>query len=159
MIAPGLGEGRRMRKRGGLAFLGGVALLLGGCITLMAPYDEKIDDMATGLQREVGSEIELLRGADKPDCLYPANAAFYRSARVDVSALGVRATAHEMNAQTITQIEDLRGALNDMEALHKIATQANRCMRPEEFSDIGRAFDQITGAIIKLEVAKKRGRP
>ena len=148
-----------MRGRGGLACLGGIALLLSGCVTLMAPYDEKIDDMATGLQREVGSEIELLRDAGKPDCLYPNHAAFYRQARVDVSALAVRASAHEMNAQTITQIGDLRGALSDMEALHKIATQANRCMRPEEFSDISRGFDQITGAIVKLEIAKKRGRP
>jgi len=144
---------------GRLACLGICAALLGGCVTFMAPYDEKIDDMATGLQREVSSEIELLRGAEKPDCLYPNHAAFYRQARVDVSALGVRAAAHEMNAQTIKQIEDLSGALTDMEKLHKIATQANRCMQPEEFSDINRAFDQITGAIIKLEIAKKRGKP
>ena len=134
-------------------------LLLGGCVTFMAPYDEKIDDMATGLQREVRAEIEALRGAEKPDCLYPAHAGFYRQARVDVSALSVRAAAHDMNAQTIAQIDDLSGALNDLEALHKIATQANRCMRSDEFSDINRGFDQITGAIIKLELAKKRGKP
>ena len=78
---------------------------------------------------------------------------------LDVSALSVRASAHDMNAQTIAQIDDLNGALNDLEALHKIATQANRCMRPAEFSDINRGFDQITGAIIKLELAKKRGKP
>jgi hypothetical protein len=139
--------------------LGGLALLLGGCVTLMAPYDDRIDDMATDLQREVSAEIELLSDAEKPDCLYPNHAAFYRQARVDVGALDVRAAAHEMNAQTITQIEDLRVSLNDLEKLHKIATQADRCMRPEEFSDIRRGFDQITGAIIKLEIAKKRGRP
>ena len=134
-------------------------MLLGACVTLVAPYDEKIDDMATTLQREVSVEIETLSGAEKPDCLYPNHVSFYRDARVDVAALAVRAEAHEMNAQTIRQIEDLRGALDDLEALHKIATQANRCMRPDEFSDIRRGFDQITGAIIKLEIAKKRGRP
>ena len=46
----------------------------------MAPYDEKIDDMATALQREVSAEIEALSGADRPDCLYPNHAAFYRPA-------------------------------------------------------------------------------
>ena len=148
-----------MRGRDRLALLGGCLLLLGGCVTLMAPYDEKIDDMATGLQREISTEIEALRGAEKPDCLYPGHAGFYRQARVDVSALSVRASAHEMNAQTIAQIDALAGALDDLEALHKIATRADRCMRPDEFSDVKRGFDQITGAIIKLEVAKKRGRP
>jgi hypothetical protein len=135
------------------------ALLLSACITLVAPYDEKIDDMATGLQRDISTEIETLREAEKPDCFYPSHAAFYRLARVDISALAVRAGAHEMNSQTIRQIEDLRGALDDLEQLHKLATKADRCMRPDEFSDIGRGFDQITGAIVKLEIAKKRGRP
>jgi hypothetical protein len=148
-----------MRGWSRLALLGCGVALLSGCVTLMAPYDEKIDDMATGLQREVSAEIEALRDADKPDCLYPNHAGFYRQARVDVRALSVRAAAHELNAQTIAQIEDLSGALNDLEALHKIATQANRCMRSDEFSDINRGFDQITGAIIKLELAKKRGEP
>ncbi len=137
----------------------GASLLLAGCVTLVAPYDEKIDDMATTLQREVSTEIETLSGAEKPDCLYPNHAEFYRTARVDVSALAVRAAAHDMNAQTIQQIADLKGALDDMEKLHQIATQANRCMKPVEFSDIQRGFDQITGAIVRLEIAKKRGQP
>jgi hypothetical protein len=137
----------------------GGALLLSACVTLVAPYDGKIDDLASTLQREVSVEVETLSEAEKPDCLYPNHAAFYRNARVDVDALAVRAAAHEMNAQTIQQVEDLKGALDDLEALHKIATQANRCMKPAEFSDIRRGFDQITGAIIKLEIAKKRGTP
>jgi hypothetical protein len=142
-----------------LAVILGGALALSGCVTLVAPYDEKIDDMATALQREVSMEIETLSSQDKPDCLYPAHLVFYRTVRVDVSALAVRANAHAMNAQTIQQIEDLRGALNDVEKLHQLATRENRCMRPGEFSDIGRAFDQITGAIVRLEIAKKRGAP
>jgi outer membrane murein-binding lipoprotein Lpp len=142
-----------------LSLAAGAALMLSACVTFVAPYDEKIDDMATSLQRGISTEIESLSGADRPDCLYPNHAAFYRAARVDVSALEVRAQAHDLNSQTIRQIEDLNGALNDMEALHKIATQANRCMKPSEFSDIRRAFDQITGAIIRLEIAKKRAKP
>jgi hypothetical protein len=142
-----------------LPFVACAALLLGACVTFVAPYDPQIDDMATSLQREISTEIEALSGADRPDCLYPNHAAFYQAARVDISALDVRAQAHDLNSQTIRQIEDLNGAINDMEALHKIATQANRCMKPAEFSDIRRGFDQITGAIIRLELAKKRGKP
>ncbi|HEY1606814.1 MAG TPA: hypothetical protein VGF77_14575 [Allosphingosinicella sp.] len=148
-----------MGKYRALPFLAAASLALSGCVTLVSNYDEKIDDMATGLQREIGMEIETLGSQDKPDCLYPNHIAFYRAARVDVSALAVRASAHELNSQTIQQIEDLKGALDDLEKLHQIATRADRCMRPEEFSDIQRGFDQISGAIIRLELAKKRGRP
>jgi hypothetical protein len=134
------------------------SLSLTACVTLMAPYDDKIDEMATSLQRKVSTEIETLSGAEKPACLYPNHAAFYDEARVDVSALALRANAHEMNRQTIAQIEDLRGALDSWEGLHKLATARERCMQPAEFSPLQRGFDQITGAIVKLEIAKKRGK-
>ena len=141
------------------SLVAGAALLLGGCVSFMAPYDEKIDEQATALQREISTEIETLSVSENPDCLYPKHVGFYVQAKVDVSALAVRAQAHDLNSQTIRQIEDLNGALNDMEALHRLATKADRCMKPAEFSDIRRGFDQITGAIIKLELAKMRGKP
>ena len=135
------------------------ALALSACVTFVAPYDEKIDDMATGLQREISMEIETLATQDKPDCLYPNHVDFYRNAKVDVSALAVRAGAHDMNSQTIQQIQELTGALEDLEKLHQLTTQENRCMKPAEFFPIRRGFDQITGAIVRLEIAKKRGKP
>ena len=53
------------------------ALALTGCVTFVAPYDEKIDDMATNLQREISMEIETLSTQERPDCLYPNHIAFY----------------------------------------------------------------------------------
>lgn len=140
-------------------FAAGAALALSACVTLVAPYDQKIDDMATGLQREISTEIETLSTQDKPDCLYPNHVAFYRNVRVDISALAVRAAAHDMNSQTIQQIEALRTALDDLEKIHQHDTQQNRCIRPDTFFPIRRAFDQITIAIVRLEIAKKRGQP
>ena len=137
----------------------GAAFGLSACVTLVAPYDQKIDDMATGLQREISLEVETLSSQDKPDCLYPGHVAFYRNARVDVSALAVRAAAHDMNSQTIQQIEALRTALDDLEKIHQHDTQQNRCIRADALSPIRRAFDQITVAIVRLEIAKKRGKP
>lgn len=137
----------------------GAAFALSACVTLAAPYDQKIDDMATGLQREISLEIETLSTQDKPDCLYPNHVAFYRNARVDISALAVRAAAHDMNSETIQQIEDLRAALDDLEKIHQHDTQQNRCIAAAAFSPIRRAFDQITVAIVRLEIAKKRGQP
>ena len=134
------------------------AFALSGCVTLVAPYDDQIDGMATNLQHDISAEIETLSRAEKPACLYPNHVEFYKKANADVSALGVRARAHELNSLTIGQVDALDGALDDLESLHKLATTSDRCMEAREFSDIQRAFDSITGAIVKLEIAKKRGK-
>ncbi|HEX8621386.1 MAG TPA: hypothetical protein VF718_05385 [Allosphingosinicella sp.] len=135
-------------------------VLLSGCITLMSPYDEKFDQLASDLQRKVSTQIEAIDGADAPDCLYASNKAFYDDARVDASALAVRAASHELNSETIRQVEALTDSINTFEELHKSASNATpaRCMSSMELSPIRRAFDQTLGAIIKLEVAKKRGK-
>lgn len=134
-----------------------LCLLLSGCITLLAPYDDKFDQMATDLQRKVATHIEALDGSDMPDCLYAAHAAFYDAARVDVSALAVRANAHALNAPTIAQIDSLKVSIDDFEKIHQLASRKPRCLGSDELAPLRRAFDQILGAILKLEFAKKRG--
>jgi len=136
-----------------------IAISLSSCVTLMAPYDEKIDEMTTSLQRKISTELESLSAAQSPDCLYPNHASFYRDARVDLSALEVRAEAHQLNDLTIGQIRELRGALDDLDKLHQHASAASRCMQANEFPDLQRGINQITTAIVKLELAKKRGQP
>jgi len=142
--------------RSALAF---IAISLSSCVTLMAPYDEKIDEMTTSLQRKISTELESLSAAQSPDCLYPNHASFYREVRVDLSALEVRAEAHQLNDLTIGQIRELRGALDDLDKLHQHASAASRCMQANEFPDLQRGINQITTAIVKLELAKKRGQP
>src|SRR4051812_22254782 len=137
-----------------------IALGLSSCVTLMAPYDEKIDEMTTSLQRKISTELESLSAAQSPDCLYPNHASFYRDVRVDLSALEVRAEAHELNDLTIGQIQEFRGAIDALEKLHRHASNTGdtgRCMQANEFPDVQRGINQITAAIVKLELAKKRG--
>ena len=134
--------------------------LLSACVTLMAPYDDKFDQMASDLQRKVSTHIESIDGAGTPDCLYVNHKAFYDDARVDASALAVRAASHELNSETIRQVEALTDSINTFEQLHMAASNAPtpRCMGSLELSPIRRAFDQTLGAIMKLEIAKKRGK-
>jgi hypothetical protein len=134
------------------------AAMLAACVTLLAPYDDKFDTMATELQRKVSTHIEALDGAVAPDCLYANHTAFYDEARVDVSALAVRANSHDLNAPTIGQVESLRSSLDDFEKLHQLASARPRCLSSAEMSPIRRAFDSILAAILKLEMAKKRGK-
>ena len=143
-------------RRSALVF---IAISLSSCVTLMAPYDEKIDEMTTSLQRKISTELESLSAAQSPDCLYPNHAAFYCDVRVDLSALEVRAEAHQLNDLTIGQIRELRGAIDDLDKLHQRASSKPRCMQASEFPDLQRGINQITTAIVKLELAKKRGQP
>ncbi|HEX8572819.1 MAG TPA: hypothetical protein VF759_08715 [Allosphingosinicella sp.] len=137
-----------------------LCLLLSACVTLMAPYDDKFDQMASDLQKSVSTHIEAIDGAGLPDCLYANHKAFYDDARVDASGLAVRAASHELNSETIRQVEALTGSINDFEQLHMLASNAStpRCLGSMELSPIRRAFDQTLGAIMKLEIAKKRGK-
>lgn len=137
-----------------------LCVLLSACVTLMSPYDEKFDQLASDLQKKVSTHVEAIDGAGAPDCLYANHKAFYDDARVDASALAVRASSHELNSETIRQVETLTDSINTFEQLHMSASNAPtpRCMGSMELSPIRRAFDQTLGAIIKLEVAKKRGK-
>jgi hypothetical protein len=145
-------------KRNGFFLASAGAALLAGCVTLIAPYDAKIDDMATSLQRKIRTEIETLAASSKPDCLYQNHVSFYRDVRVDLSALSVRAAAHAQNELTIGQVTEATGALADLEALDVKKAARGECIGPDELQPIGRAFDSMTGAIVKLEMAKKRGK-
>ena len=141
------------------SFLLAACVALNGCVTLIAPYDDKFDQQATDLQRKVSTHIEALDGAEMPACLHTNHKGFYDEARVDASALSVRANSHELNAQTLGQVDALRSSIDTFESLHKLASEATpaRCLSGRELSPIRRALDQTLGAIMKLELAKKRG--
>ena len=135
-----------------------VALLpLAACVTLMAPYDEKTDEMATALQRKVSEHFETLEGSQSPACLHQNFVQFYDGLRVDASALDVRARALDMNSQTQIQAAELMSMINNFEALHKLDSARGDCLSSDELSPLRRGFDSAVGAILKLEVAKKRG--
>jgi len=138
----------------------GCLVFLVGCVTLVAPYDDKFDQMATDMQRMVSAHVEALDGAGMPDCLYANHKDFYDAARVDASALAVRAASHDLNSETVAQVDALTDSINTFEQLHVLASNAPtpRCLSARELSPIRRGFDQTLGAIIKLEVAKKRGK-
>lgn len=133
-------------------------LLLTACITLIAPYDEKTDTMASALQRKLSEHFEALDGAQAPACFHSNYVGFYDDVRVDVSALDLRVRSFDLNAQTAAQTAELGSMVNKLEALHKIASRKNECLSSAEVSPVRRAFDSAFSAILKLELAKKRGK-
>lgn len=127
---------------------------LAGCtsIRLIGDYDEQIDTSVTEFQRNIETFLTgLERNADKPEGKYDANVKFYDEARVDLSAIRVRATAIPKNDITIKQVDLLIDSLGKLEQLHK------QGIPREQIPPLRSAFNVSCTAILKLELAKRRG--
>ena len=133
-----------------------LVLLLGlsACtVKLVSSYDEATDRAVTQLQRQVETflvDLGAKQGSQK--CAYDNHKAFYREVKVDVSALRVRAAAIAQNELTVEQLRLLDDSLNKLEQLHKIG-----CPSTEQLNALRTAFNSSFTAILKLELAKKRG--
>ncbi len=125
-----------------------------GCsIKLISDYDEATDKAVTQLQRKVdGFLVDMQRKAGTPEAEYAKHAQFYDEARVDIDAIRVRAQAIPKNDITVEQIKIVQDSFDKLEQLHKLGFSS-----PEEIAPLRSAFDTSFTAILKLELAKKRG--
>lgn len=131
-----------------------VSLSVSACtLKLVSSYDEVTDKAVTDLQRKVETFLVTL-GAEqgRPACAYSNYQTFYREAEVDVSAIRVRAAAIPQNELTVEQLRLLDDSLDKLKRLHQIA-----CPSAEQLKALQTAFNASFTAILKLELAKKRG--
>lgn len=145
------------RPREFAATLLAVALLLltgaFGCgpVTLIAPYDQKIDDGVTNLQKstaEFFTKIERQGGSNRED--YKNHTKFYDDAKVTLSGLSVRANAFTNNNLTTAQLVVLNEQFSDLEQTHmKIG------ISKEAVPEYEKALNRTFTAILTLEIAKK----
>lgn len=145
------------RRRGLLPCIALLSLLLSqsvGCtVRLIADYDEQTDASITELQRKVETFLTRLeRSAGRPEASHAANVGFYDEMRVALSSIEVRAAAIPRNEITRQQLSLLRDSLNTLEELHKTGIST------EQVQPLRTAFNTSFGAILKLELAKKRGK-
>jgi hypothetical protein len=132
-----------------------MVLVFSGCSTirLVADYDEQTDVAVTQFQRTVETFLTSLeRNMGKDEASYESNVKFYDEARVDLSAIRLRAAAMPDNELTIQQLDLLSGTLGNLEKLHKLGIDAN------DIPPVRTAFNVSCTAILKLELAKKRGK-
>lgn len=133
---------------------------LSGCtLKLISSYDEETDKSVTALQRKVETFLVRLEGLDgSPECAYDHHKAFYAGARVEVSAIQVRAAAMPENDITTQQVKLLSESLGTLEKIHKGKLRKGRnCFSVEEIQPLRENFNASFTAILKLELAKKRG--
>ena len=122
-------------------------------ITVISAYDEQIDHSATELQKRMDAFLTML--ADKagtPDAEYEANKSFYSDYGVDLRSVKVRALSQPKNKITVQQLDLMSESLESLRKAHQDAPIA-----PEAAATIRELFNQGWGAIITLELAKKRG--
>jgi hypothetical protein len=132
-----------------------LCLPLAGCtrITLISAYDEQIDHSASELQQRMDAFLTML--ADKegtPEASYEANRDFYSDYAVGIRAVKVRALAQPKNSITVQQLDLMSNSLEELRKAHEDAPISAEAV--PTFRDL---FNQAWGAIIALELAKKRG--
>ena len=129
-----------------------LGLLVSGCsIRLIAEYDQKIDDSVTALQKKTETFlIKLERTCQKPEGEYSNHISFYDEAKVELSALQVRADAIALNELTSVELKDLQDSFEKMEEQHKLG------FTPIVVAKTRDILNTHFTAILKLEVAKKR---
>jgi hypothetical protein len=125
-------------------------------VRLVSEYDEITDKSATEMQHKVDQFLlKMETAAGTVAGGYDANAATYDELQADVDGLRVRATAVPNNRFTLEQIDALDRTLADLRKLHKLEGAKGL---PSALAEPSRsAFTSIFTAIIKLELAKKRG--
>ncbi len=122
-------------------------------VKLISSYDEKTDNAVTELHKKVETFFVTLESQEGlPECKYENHQDFYRDVKVSISAIEVRARAIPKNELTIEQIELLNDSLYKLEQLHKID-----CLTAELIKPLRILFNTSFTAILKLELAKKRG--
>jgi len=129
-------------------------LLLSGCtVKLISSYDEKTDNAVSALQKDVTLFfITVQSQAGLPECVYSNHLSFYQLANVDLSAIAVRTKAIAANDITVEQVALLQDSLSMLEQLHQLG-----CFSPAQVASLRSSFDSSITAILKLELAKKRG--
>lgn len=131
-----------------------VLFALSSCsIKLISSYDEKTDNSVTQLQKEVETFFVTIEGqVGLPECSHENYKKFYQDSKVTISAIEVRAKAIPKNKITIEQIGLLKDSFDKLEKLHKL-----ECFSVDQVVDLRNSFNSSFTAILKVELAKKRG--
>ncbi len=144
-----------LRKSSGIALLAfTLCIFSSGCaIKLVSAYDETTDKTVTALQKKTEAHLVTLESvAGLPECTYEKQKAFYNEAKVEVSAIAVRAEAIPKNQITTDMTKLLAQNIEKLESLHKLA-----CLSKEQIIPLRSNFNSSFTAILKLELAKRRG--
>jgi hypothetical protein len=122
---------------------------------LIAPYDQKIDDGITNLQKATADFFTTIerQGGSKPQD-YKDHAKFYDGTKVTLSGLIVRANAIGQNTLTAKELDNLSKQYQGLEVQDKTFG-----IKQAEIPQLESAYNRAFTALLTLEVAKKSPQP
>jgi len=130
-----------------------VAAVAGCALSRTAPYDPQIDAGITDLHMETTAFLQNLeRRLGTPDARHGQYVEFYDHVRVVLASLRLRADVWPENERTVEQIELLARSFAALEELHRDGIDD-----PTTLDTVRRQFDTAFQAIMRLELAKRRG--
>lgn len=137
--------------------LGFFAIAVFSCrsVQLISDYDEVTDKAVTALQEKVSRffvEVNENLGTDKAN--YTHYQSFYREVKINLTTLQIRANAMEKNELVQQQLRALKQLMSDLESMHKTGFPNQAALDLSE-----QAFNRTFTAILKLQLALKRGKP
>ncbi len=124
-------------------------------VHLISEYDEVTDKAVTALQEKVSRffvEVNENLGTDKAN--YTHYQSFYREVKINLTTLQIRANAMEKNELVQQQLRALKQLMSDLESMHKTGFPNQAALDLSE-----QAFNRTFTAILKLQLALKRGKP
>ncbi|MGF1729494.1 hypothetical protein [Photobacterium kasasachensis] len=129
-------------------------IILSGCsVKLISNYDEGTDKAVTQLQKDLEFFLVTIDNQlGLPECKYDNHKKFYQDTYVSISAIEVRTKALDKNEITVEQVGLLKDSFSSMESLHKLS-----CLNHKQIELLRSGFNSSVTAILKLELAKKRG--
>jgi hypothetical protein len=149
---------KRKRLNQAQVFIVAMCLVLGvsllGCpkVQLIAPYDQKIDQGVTDLQKQTAEFLIGIesQGGSKPGEFETHQKEFYNPTKVALSGLIVRSKARPLNTETSNQLELLKELFEKLELAdkkHGISARAAALYETQ--------FNQSFGYILSLEMKKQ----
>ena len=130
------------------------AVSVAGCteVRLVSDYDPQTDEALSAIHQDIESILtELERTLGTPAGDAEEYAERYDRVRVDLRTLAVRAAARPLNTIQVDQLAQVLTQLDLFASAHREGMQA------AEIPPFRRGFDQSFGAMIRLELAKRRG--
>jgi len=119
-------------------------------VRLISNYDPIVDQSVTALQKDIDTFLTRLENPDPPE--FGESNEFYIQVQVDLRAVQVRASAQPKNQLIIDQLELVEKNLEILTTIHEEGLED-----PQEIELMRDAFQTQFRAILKLEMAKRRG--
>ena len=146
---------RRPAPLPGAAILLALLLNVVACVSVrfVGDYDVEIDKgISNVLQQFQSIFTRMERTAGTDGALYRNYVKEYDEIRTELRVLLARAAAHVKNDLTVQQIDLLLDSLSKLEDLHRLGP-----IPIEQQAVLRRGIETSCTAILKLELAKKRG--